>query len=137
MLRKHFVLRKVLENDYKGFYVKEKDDREKMGYPPFTRIALIETKDTSMEKAKGAAYDFYKEIIKYKNYLKISDPTTAQIFKLVNNYRYHILIKSYKDKDPGGAILRKAILDSWTEFNKKSRYRDIKLYYDVDPQSIM
>ena len=134
---KHFVLRKVLENDYKGFYAKEKDDREKMGYPPFTRIALIETKDTSMEKAKGAAYDFYKEIIKYKNYLKISDPTTAQIFKLVNNYRYHILIKSYKDKDPGGAILRKAILDSWTEFNKKSRYRDVKLYYDVDPQSIM
>lgn len=134
---KHFVLRKVLENDYKGFYAKEKTDRENMGYPPFTRIALIETKDTSMDKAKGAAYDFYKEIIKYKNFLKISDPTTAQIFKLVNNYRYHILIKSYKDKDPGGAILRKAILDSWTEFNKKSRYRDVKLYYDIDPQSIM
>ncbi|HMN23491.1 MAG: primosomal protein N' [Ignavibacteriaceae bacterium] len=134
---KHFVLRKVLENDYKGFYAKERKDREQMGYPPFTRIALIETKDTSMEKAKGAAYDFYKEIIKYKNFLKISDPTTAQIFKLVNNYRYHILIKSSKDKDPGGAILRKAIMESWTEFNKKSRYKDVKLYYDVDPQSIM
>ncbi|HCY74539.1 MAG TPA: primosomal protein N' [Ignavibacteriales bacterium] len=134
---KHFVLRKVLENDYKGFYAKEKADREKMGYPPFTRIALIETKDASIDKAKGAAYDFYKEIIKYKNYLKISDPTTAQIFRLLNNYRYHILIKSFKEKDPGGAILRKAILDSWTEFNKKSRYRDVKLFYDVDPQSIM
>jgi len=134
---KHFVLRKVKENDYKGFYVKEKEDRKQMGYPPFTRIALIETKDTSMDKAKGAAYDFYKEIIKYKNYLKISDPTTAQIFKLVNNYRYHILIKSTKEKDPGGAILRKAILDSCVEFNKKSRFRDVKLFYDVDPQSIM
>ena len=134
---KHFVLRKVLENDYKGFYAKEKEDRKQMGYPPFTRIALIETKDPSMDKAKSAAYDFYKEIIKYKNYLKISDPTTAQIFKLVNNYRYHILIKSIKEKDPGGAILRKAILDSWMEFNKKSRYKDVKLYYDIDPQSIM
>ncbi len=133
---KHFVLQKVLENDYKGFYAKEKNDREKMGYPPFTRIALIETKDTDMDKAKGAAYDFYKEIIKYKNYLKISDPTTAQIFKLVNNYRYHILIKSTKEKDPGGAILKKAILDAWVEFNKKSRYKDVKLYYDVDPQNI-
>lgn len=134
---KHFVLRKVLENDYYGFYQKELEDRKRMGYPPFTRIALIETKDTSMDKAKGAAYDFYKEIIKYKNYLKISDVTTAQIFKLLNNYRYHILIKSFRDKDPGGAILRKAILEAWTEFNKKSRYRDVKLYYDVDPQSIM
>lgn len=134
---KHFVLRKVLENDYYGFYKKEKLDREKMGYPPFTRIALIETKDTNMDKAKGAVNDFYKEIIKYKNYLKISDPTTAQIFKLVNNYRYHILIKSFKEKDPGGAILRKAIFEAWSEFNKKSRYRDVKLYYDIDPQSIM
>ena len=133
---KHFVLRKVIENDYKGFYTKERNDREQMDYPPFTRIALIETKDTNMDKAKGAAYDFYKEIIKYRNYLKISDPTTAQIFKLLNNYRYHILIKGNKEKDPGGAILRKAILDSWTEFNKKSRYKDVKLYYDVDPQSI-
>ncbi|MFZ2324668.1 MAG: primosomal protein N' [Ignavibacteriaceae bacterium] len=134
---KHFVLQKVLGNDYSGFYKKELEDRRQMGYPPFTRIALIETKDTSMEKAKGAAFDFYKEIIKYKNYLKISDPTTALIFKLMGNYRYHILIKSLKEKDPGGAILRKAILEAFTEFNKKSRYRDVKLYYDVDPQSVV
>jgi primosomal protein N' (replication factor Y) len=98
---------------------------------------LIETRDTSMEKAKGAANDFYKEMAKYKNFLKISDPTTALIFKLKGNFRYHILIKSFKDKDPGGAILRKAILESYTEFNKKSRYRDVKLFYDVDPQSII
>ncbi len=134
---RNFVLKKVFENDYAGFYTKEKADREKMGYPPFTRIALIESKDKNIDKAKGAITDFYKEIIKYKKFLKISDPTTAQIFKLMNNYRYHILIKSFKDKDPGGAILRKAILDSWTEFNKKSRYRDVNLFYDVDPQSIM
>lgn len=134
---RHFVLRKVLENDYAGFYAKEKTDREKMGYPPFTRIALIESKDKNIEKAKGAIKDFHKEVIKYKKFLKISDPTTAQIFKLMNNYRYHILIKSFKDTDPGGAILRKAILEAWTEFNRKSRYRDVNLFYDVDPQSIM
>lgn len=134
---RNFVLKKVFENDYSGFYAKEKADREKMGYPPFTRIALIESKDKDINKAKGAITDFYKEIIKFKKLLKISDPTTAQIFKLMNNYRYHILIKSFKDKDPGGSVLRKAILDSWTEFNKKSRFRDVNLFYDVDPQSIM
>lgn len=134
---RNFVLKKVFENDYSGFYAKEKADREKMGYPPFTRIALIESKDKDINKAKGAITDFYKEIIKFKKLLKISDPTTAQIFKLMNNYRYHILIKSFKDKDPGGSVLRRAILDSWTEFNKKSRFRDVNLFYDVDPQSIM
>jgi hypothetical protein len=46
-------------------------------------------------------------------------------------------VKSLKEKDAGGAILRKAIFESFVAFNKKSRYRDVKLFYDVDPQSIM
>ncbi len=55
---KHFALQKVLQNDYDGFYKREIVDRERMGYPPFTRLALIETKDKSDQKAKGAAIDF-------------------------------------------------------------------------------
>ncbi len=134
---KHFALQKVLQNDYKGFYQREIFDRQKMGYPPFTRLALIETKDQSNDKAKGAITDFYKELIKFKKWVKISDPHSAMIARLKGQYRYQILIKSKKENDPGGAVLRKAILDSFVEFNRKSRYRDVRLIYDVDPQSIM
>ena len=108
-----------------------------MSYPPFVRIALIETKDQSEKKAKGAADDFYKELIKYKKWLNISSPAYAVIARLKGNYRFHILIKSSKENDPGGAVLRKAVLDSFVEFNRKSRYKDVKLFYDVDPQSVM
>jgi primosomal protein N' (replication factor Y) len=134
---KHFALQMVLKHDYFGFYNKELADREKMGYPPFTRIALIETKDQSEKKAKGAIYDYYNELKKFKKWLNISSPTYAVIARLKGNYRFHILIKSSKDDDPGGAVLRKAILDSYVEFNRKSRYKDVKLFYDIDPQSIM
>jgi len=134
---KHFALQMVLKNDYFGFYNKELADRQKMGYPPFTRIALIETKDQSEKKARGAIYDFYNELKKYKKWLNISSPAYAVIARLKGNYRFHILIKSSKDDDPGGAILRKAILGSFVEFNRKSRYKDVKLFYDIDPQSIM
>ncbi|MDH3269327.1 MAG: primosomal protein N', partial [Ignavibacteria bacterium] len=48
---KHFALQMVLNNNYNGFYEKEIADREKLGFPPFTRIALIEAKDQSNEKA--------------------------------------------------------------------------------------
>ncbi len=136
MNEKHFALQKVLMNDYAGFYQREISDREKMGYPPFTRLALIETKDQSNEKAKGAITDFYKELLKYKKWLKISDPHSAMISRLKGSYRYQILIKGIKGSDPGGAVLRKSILDSFVEFNRKSRYRDVRLIYDVDPQSI-
>ena len=134
---KRFALQKVLMNDYEGFYQKEITDREKMGYPPFTRICLIETKDEDEEKAKDALDDFYKEITVYKKYLKITPPSPAIISKLKGSYRYHLLVKSSKESDPGGKVLQKALFSSFAEFNRKSRYRNIKLFFDVDPQSII
>lgn len=134
---KHFALQKVLNNNYIGFYEREIADRERMGFPPFTRIALIETKDQSNERAKGALTDFHIELKRFSKWITISPPTPAIISRLKGQYRYQVLIKSSRQTDPGGKILRKAILDSFVEFNKKSRYRDVRLIYDVDPQSIM
>ncbi|NWF90872.1 MAG: primosomal protein N' [Ignavibacteriaceae bacterium] len=134
---KRFALQKVLLGDYEGFYQKEIADREKMGYPPFTRICLIETKDEDDQKAKGAIMDFYKELLVYKKYLNISPPSPAIISKLKGSYRYHMLIKSSKDNDPGGKILQKALFGAFAEFNRKSRYRNVKLFFDVDPQSVV
>ena len=134
---KHFTLQMVLSNNYDGFYQKEITEREKLGYPPFARIALIEAKDESEKKAEGAINDFYNELIKYKKWLNISLPANAVISKLKGFYRFHILIKSKKETDPGGSILRKAILDAFVEFNKRSHYKDARLIYDIDPQSVM
>ena len=133
----NFTLQRVLHNDYKGFYSREIIQRERLGYPPFTRLCLIELKDLKDNKARGAAFDFHKQLIKYKKWLKISEPTTAVIARIKGQYRFHILIKSLKEIDPGGAILRQAVFESFAEFNRTSRYRDVKLIYNVDPQSIM
>ena len=137
MNEKHFALQMVLNNNYKDFYEREIADREKMGFPPFTRIALIEAKDQSNDKAKGAINDFYRELKKYFKWLKISPPAPAIISRLKGQYRYQILIKSPRQSDPGGKILRKAVLDSFTEYNRGSRYKDVRLIYDVDPQSVI
>ena len=134
---KHFALQMVVKNDYDGFYKREISDREKMSYPPFTHIALIETKDLSEKKALGSISDFGKYINKYKKWLEISKPASAVIARLKGYYRFHILIKSHKSSDPGGKILRKALLDSFIEYNKSSRYKDVKLTFDIDPQSVM
>jgi primosomal protein N' (replication factor Y) len=134
---KHFALQMVLNNNYNGFYEREIADRERMGFPPYTRIALIETKDQSNDKAKSAITGFHNELKKFSNWLRISPPAPAIISRLKGHYRYQVLIKSPRNTDPGGKILRKAILDSFVEFNKKSRYRDVRLIYDVDLQSII
>jgi primosomal protein N' (replication factor Y) len=134
---KTFTLQKVLQNDYIGFYNREMEVRLLKGYPPYTRICLVETKDPDENKAKGAINDFYIALHPYRKWLNISSPTTALISRLKGQYRFNILIKSPRDVDPGGAILRKAILNAFVEFNRKSRFRDVKLIYDIDPQSII
>lgn len=134
---KHFTLLKVLANDYRGFYEREISDRKRHLYPPFSKLCLIEAKDQTAEKARGAINDFYKELRKYRNKLIISTPASAIIARLKSFYRFQIMVKAKKDVDPSGAIMRKAVLDSFVEFNRRSRYRDVKLFYDVDPQSVI
>ncbi len=131
------TLQKVLRNDYEGLYKNEIYHREKLKYPPFVRLVLIEAKDLNEKRAKGAINDFYNALIPYKKWLKISKPTYAIIARLKGFYRFQILIKSDRTVDPGGAILRKAILDSMSNYKRKSIFKDVKLFYDVDPQSIM
>jgi primosomal protein N' (replication factor Y) len=134
---KHFALQKVLQNDYEGFYQKEIIDRERLGYPPFVRLCLIETKDPEETKAKGAINDFYNELKAYKKWLNISQPSFAMIARLKGNYRFQVMIRSYRQTDPGGKILRQAVINSFVEFNRKSRYKDVRLIYDMDPQSMV
>ena len=133
----HFVLQMVVNNDYTKFYEKEVRDREAHYYPPFTRMCIVETKDMEEDKALGAMTDFYNEIRGYHKYFKIHAPTTATIAKLKNQYRYQLMIKSPKATDPSGALLRKALLNSFVEFNKKSRFRDVRITFDIDPQNTM
>ncbi len=134
---RHFAIQKVLLNDYDGFYKREIAEREKLGYPPFVKLALIETKDKSENKAKGAASDFRKILKNFDKVLQINGPTTAMIYRIKGFYRYQILIKGFRKTDPSGKILRKAIYDGIAEFKRVSRFRDVKLFYDIDPQSIM
>jgi primosomal protein N' (replication factor Y) len=131
----HFVLRMVVDNNYMKFYNKEIKDRESLSYPPFFRLCIVETKDQDEDKAKGAIEDFYREIHLYRKYFKILLPTTATIAKLKNQYRYQLMIKSSRAEDPNGSVLRQAITNAFVEFNKKSRFRDVRLTFDIDPQS--
>jgi len=134
---KSFVLQKVLDNNYHDFYKNELMLRQQNNYPPFSRIALVEIKNEDEQKVKQAVNDFYKRLIKFGDKLQILPPNEAIIVKVKRVYRYHIMIKSLRRTDPSGKILRNALNNAFVDYNQKSSFKDVKVYFDVDPQSVM
>jgi len=121
--------------DYDGFYTNEIKLREDNEYPPFTRICTVETKDDSERNARGALNDFYNILIKKKASLSISVPQPAMIARLKGKYRFKLLIKSNKSIDPSGKFLNAAVLETFIEYNQRSKFSEIKPIIDMDPQS--
>lgn len=134
---KNFVLQKVKEYDYENFYNNEINKRQQMLYPPFSRLCLIEFKHTDENTVRGASSDFFKLLQRAKNSLLISPPTPAVIYRIKGSYRMQILVKSLKEFDKTGSVLRKAVTESYIDFGQKSRFRNIKIYIDIDPQNII
>jgi len=134
---KNFVLQKVLDNNYKSFYQSEILLRQQNYYPPFSRIALVEIKNEDNQIAKQAAFDFNKRLLKFGDKLIILPPNEAIIAKIKGIFRYQIMVKSLRRTDPGGKILRNALMNAFVDYNQKSRFRDVKLYFDIDPQSVI
>ncbi len=133
----HFVLQQVMAGNYERFYNHEMKLRKEGQYPPFTRLGLIESKDENARKARGAIQDFFKFLIRYKKQLVIMPPSEAVIAKIKREFRFQIVVKSFRKADPAGKVLREAIFESFIEFNKQSRFREVKLIIDIDPQNIL
>ncbi|MCF8267887.1 MAG: primosomal protein N' [Ignavibacteriales bacterium] len=135
--QEHFVLQKVLRHDFAGFSKRELALRAEGGYPPFTRLCLIEIKDEDQKKSLGAINDFYKFLQPFANSVIITPPSPAVIDKLKNYFRFQILVKSERKNDASGKILRNAVREAFIRFNRESRFKDIRLVIDIDPYSMM
>lgn len=92
----HYAIKYSKNNDYKSFYQEELKIRSKLNYPPFCHLCLIKIISKDYKIASEISYkigDYLKKQIKDETIL---GPSTANIFKMNNEYRFQIIIK-YKD----------------------------------------
>ena len=92
----HYAIKYSKDNDYKSFYTEELGIRKKLNYPPFCYICLIRIISKDYNNASKMSYkigDYLKDKVKNETIL---GPSTSNIFKLNNDYRFQIIIK-YKD----------------------------------------
>lgn len=134
---KHFVLQRVLDGNYNAFYYKEIADRFRLEYPPAARLCLVEVKDKDDRKARETIFDWYNCLSIYKEQITVSSPSTAVIARLREEFRYQIMVKTKREKDPSGSILRGALAAARQQYQNIRRHHDVKIIIDIDPQSIM
>jgi primosomal protein N' (replication factor Y) len=134
----YFVFDNVRNHDYNAFYYNEIKARQAVNYPPYSRLALIESKSEDRRLAEGKIkelFNFIKSVDK-KNVLDVLPPHPPLFSKLKDKYRYHLLIKSPKAKDPAGKYLNK-ILREVKAYADENVPHKVQIIIDVDVMSLM
>ena len=129
----HFALTSTRDHDYQAFYEAELQSRELLGYPPFTRLALLTVQGKQAERVEQAAAATSKALNQiivargWQTYLRLLGPAPAPRSRLKEYYRWHILLKSY-GRQPLAEVLQKVRAD----FGKKWG-SGVALLVDMDP----
>ena len=128
----HYSFKYAMNNDYEGFFEKEISIREKMGYPPFKKILLINLSSKNADKLIKLSRSIgisLKELLKEEN-LDILGPCPCIIQKINEMFRWQILIKgNFND------IIANSIKEKLYEFTK-GVYNEIRVSLDINPNSL-
>lgn len=130
----HYCFGYVVQHNVVGFYEDELESRRELCYPPFGRLALIEFRGRNESDVERVAEQFASLFVRGDRGIEILGPAPAAISKVRKNYRYHLLLKTDRAKDPGGTQLHDALRGSLNRFKGRS---GVQLTVDIDPQGMM
>ncbi|MDP4153172.1 MAG: primosomal protein N' [Bacillota bacterium] len=131
------VIGMAKRQDYKSFFKEEIAFRKLMKFPPFCDIYQISFVGTNEEEVKECAFKVNENIaeefkVTQRKNVVLYNPSQSAIFKINNKYRYKILIKCRGDE-----TLRAFLHNLQTSFYKESRYKDVSMLIDFNPQIIL
>lgn len=133
----HYVFQTVRDQDYENFFDKEVNSRRELGYPPFTRLALVRVSGVPQEKVAQQAKKLAESLRRIvgrdpdlASRLRILGPAPAGLAKLKGRYRWQILVKSY-GRPPLLALL-KQLRQVWSPPPQSK----IDLTLDIDPANL-
>lgn len=127
----HPVLQFISEHNYVQLYAFEIANREKFGYPPFTRLIQIICKHREKHIAEEASHLLVKGLqTNFSQYLQ--GPAQPVVDRVRNQYLWEVLLKLPKD----ARMIQQCkteIQQQITILQSNKRYRSVSILPDVDP----
>lgn len=133
-----FVFDYVRNHDYRSFYENEIKGRYSLNYPPFSRLVLVESKCIDKNLAESKIKEIFNLLKTLDNnkVLEILPPSVPLFSKLKDKYRFHLLIKANKEKDPSGKYVN-AVMKEVRKYADRNITRKVMITIDVDVVNLM
>lgn len=124
------ILARVASHDYNGYYCSQIADREKFGYPPFTRVINIYLKHRDQLTVDSLAVSY---VMKLRTIFgnRVLGPERPYVGRVAN-----WCIQSVMLKVEATASMRKVkelLRKIYEEMAADPRMKQAQIYYDVDP----
>src|ERR1700690_2397559 len=93
----HYAIQDAVRQDYLSFYERELNFRRMMAYPPFTSLANVIVRDTSLENAIRWSRRLSEYFSPHDGKgVRVMGPASAPLARLKKEHRYQFLLKSPK-----------------------------------------
>ena len=126
----HWVMTKVMANDYTGLVQQELIERKNYRYPPFVRLVRLTLKHTDLQRLDAAA-EVLAARLTQRFMARVIGPETPMISRINDLHHRILLIKFERELRPDAyKELLQADLDA---FQADERFKRIRLIVDVDP----
>lgn len=133
----HPAVQLARNHDFHGFYQNEIKNRAELDYPPFSRIINIKILGSDLNNTISISRDIASKIRKkQKKEYKILGPAPCPLAKIRNLYRWQIIVKVSKDKDPTGKKTNGILKELLKPYIQKYQ-KDLRVQVDVDPVDLM
>ena len=105
----HPTFRSLIKPDVEEFLQNELHTRELFNYPPYANMGLVTLAAEKNESAEKAAIECRSLFQQDQDQLLISGPTQALVARLKRRYRWRILLRTRREEDADGSLLRSCI----------------------------
>src|SRR5690554_101811 len=127
-----WVIQQVVNGNYNAVAKKELGERQKFGYPPYTRLIQLTFRHKQVELVDYCASRYHKELRAFLDENQILGPEYPAVARVKNRFNKNIIIKVNRNVNLGD--LKSRLNDLNNRFFSDNDFKAVRLIINVDPQ---
>lgn len=126
----HPTLKYVLNHNYEGLYLTQKEERKNYHYPPYFRMIRITFKSRQYETVNMAS-EWFSNVLKQSYQGSVLGPVFPSVARVRNLFNKQLLIKV--DNKLSSREVKKILANTFKSFQAIAAFRNTRVNFDVDP----